>query len=164
LKAPRTVLYTVRATFRAPLPYVLQWCTDYSPQDSGLEGEHFRRQILERTRSRVVYEDLDQTADGWMWSRWIVTIQPPDGWHGDAVGNYRTWSIDYRLKGLSGDRTQLTLRGRRTPNLLGTKNPPKAELERGLTKTWAKFARALEADYKKSVRKKSGQRRSRSPR
>jgi hypothetical protein len=138
------------------MPFVLRWCTDYSPEDSGLEGEKFRRRILERTRRRVVYEDLDESPGGWMWSHWNVSIHPPDRWHGEAVGNYRAWDIDYRLKSLPGDRTQMTLRGRRTPLLLGTKNPTKTELERELTKTWAKFARALEADYRKSVRKQSG--------
>ena len=96
-----------------------------------------------------------------MWSHWNITIHPPNHWHGDAVGNYRAWDVDYRLKSLPGDRTQLTLRGRRTPLLLGGRNPPKAELERELTETWRKFSRALEADYRKSRRKRSGRTRGR---
>ncbi len=138
------------------MSFVLRWCTDYSPEDSRLEGEKFRRQILERSRGRVVYEDLDATSGGWMWSRWTVTIRPPGRWHGKAVGNYRGWDVDYRLKPLPGDRTQLTLRGRRTPLLLGAKNPPKAELERELGDSWKKFGRALEADYRKSRRARPG--------
>jgi len=160
--AARSGLYVVHATFRAPMSFVLRWCTDYSPEDPGLEGERFRRRILKRTRTNVVYEDLDDTPGGWMWSRWNITIHPPDRWHGEAVGNYRGWAVDYRLKSLPGDRTQLTLRGRRAPLLLGKKNPPKAELERELTQSWTKFARALEADYAKSRRKGSG--RARGPR
>jgi hypothetical protein len=149
-------LYIVRATFRAPMAFVLRWCTDYSPEDSGLEGEQFRRRILARTRRRVVYEDLDDTPGGWMWSRWTVRIHPPDRWHGEATGNYRGWDVEYRLKSLPGARTQLTLRGRRTPLLLGKSNPPRTELERELTRTWERFGRALEADYRKSRRKRPG--------
>jgi hypothetical protein len=158
---PRSRLYVVRVTFRAPMAFVLRWCTDYSPEDSGLEGEQFRRRILERTRQHVVYEDLDDSPGGWMWSRWNITIHPPDRWHGTAVGNYRSWDVDYRLNSLPGDRTQLTLRGRRSPLLLGMKNPPKTELERELTRSWEKFGRALEADYRKGRPKRSGRTRDR---
>jgi hypothetical protein len=96
-----------------------------------------------------------------MWSRWNITIHPPDRWHGTAVGNYRSWDVDYRLNSLPGDRTQLTLRGRRSPLLLGMKNPPKTELERELTRSWEKFGRALEADYRKGRPKRSGRTRDR---
>jgi hypothetical protein len=162
--ATKSRLYIVRTTFRAPMPFVLRWCTDYTPEDPGLEGGEFRRRILERTRRRVVYEDLDDTPGGWMWSRWTVNIHPPDRWHGEAVGNYRAWAADYQLKSLPGDRTQLTLRARRTPLLLGTKNPPRKDLEKELTQDWVKFGRSLEADYKKSRRKRSDQTRHRSRR
>jgi hypothetical protein len=76
----------------------------------------------------------------------------PDRWHGALVGNYRTWDVDHRSKSLPGDRTQLTLRGRRAPLLLGKQNPSRVELETGLTQAWTRFARALEADYAKSRR------------
>lgn len=142
----------VRTTFRAPLPFVLRWCTDYSPEDSGLEGDAFRRQILERTSRRVVYEDLDTSVGGWLWSRWVVTIQPPDRWHGESVGNYRKWDVDYRLTPLADGRTQLTLRGQRTPFALGRKSPSKTAIEKNLAKSWERFARALESDYRKQLR------------
>jgi hypothetical protein len=138
------------------MDFVLGWCTDYSPEDPKLEGDGFQRRILERTKRRVVYEDLDSTPGGWMWSRWTVSIHPPDRWHGEAVGNYRRWDIDYTLRSLPDARTQFTLQGRRTPLLLGAKNPPKAELEKELTRMWQKFGRALESDYRKSRRPRAG--------
>jgi hypothetical protein len=85
--APRSRLYVVRPTFRAPMALVLRWCTDYSPQDPGLEGDEFRRRILERTRRHVIYEDLDDTPSGWMWSRGVITIHPP------IAGMVRQWGI-----------------------------------------------------------------------
>ncbi|MGI0130962.1 MAG: hypothetical protein ACREEC_12570 [Thermoplasmata archaeon] len=98
-----------------------------------------------------MYEDLDTTGDGWLWSRWVVTIRPPDRWHGESVGNYRKWDVDYRLEPLADGRTQLTLRGRRTPFVLGRTSPAKAAIEKNLRKSWEMFARALEADYRKEL-------------
>jgi hypothetical protein len=154
--SPGARLCVIRATFDAPMPFVLRWCTDFSPEDSGLEGEKFHRRILERTPRHILYEDLDETPVGWMWTRWNVQVLPPDRWHGESVGNYRSWDVDYQLKSLAGGRTQLTLRGRRTPLLLGRKNPTRAELERNLTRTWKNLARALRADYERSRAKRSG--------
>ncbi len=148
--SPQT--YVVRTKFNAPVPFVLRWCTDYSPTDAKLERSRFRRRILKRSPGRVVFEDLDHTPEGWVWSRWTVTIHPPDRWHGEAVGNYRGWHVDYRLTSLPRDRTLLTLRGRRTPMVLGTENPSKRSLERGLAHDWENFRRALEADYARSRR------------
>ncbi|MCI4324473.1 MAG: hypothetical protein L3K00_01080 [Thermoplasmata archaeon] len=143
--------YEVRATFRAPLPFVFRWCTDYSPEDPTLEKEKFERRILLQKGRKVVYEDLTDTGDGWMWSRTAVTLQPPNRWHADAMGNYRTWSLDYELRSLSDGRTELRLQGVRRATALG-KNPPKARLERELRVTWANYAAALERDYRASTR------------
>jgi hypothetical protein len=100
----------------------------------------------------VSYEDLDDTPGGWMWTRWSVTLTPPDRWHAEALGNYRDWKLDYSLRSLADGRTELILRGRRRPAVLGKANPPKAELEGSLRKDWTQFGRALEADYRRSLR------------
>jgi hypothetical protein len=144
-------VYEVRRTFRAPLGFSYRWCTDYSDRDPGLEGTGGTRRVLERTRRRVVYEDLEKTRDGWSWSRWTVQLRPPDRWRGVAVGNYRSWTIDYRLEAVGPERTGFRLRGRRRPMLLGTKNPPRGALERDLARSWRKLARALESDYRRAA-------------
>ena len=148
----RANVYRVRATFRAPIKYVLNWCTDYSSKDAALEQDDFQRRVLQRSKNRVVYEDLYDTPSGWMWSHWTVTVHPPNLWHGESVGSHRRWSVDYRLKSLADGRTELTLTGRRTPMGVATKNPPKADLERGLTQTWRHFSKALDRDYRASER------------
>ena len=152
MATPRSRVYEVRTEFRAPMDFVLRWCTDYSSDDAKLEGEKFRRRVIERSRRRIVYEDLDETPTGWSWAHWTIIVHPPDHWHGDSVGSLRGWSIDYRLKPLPNGRTQFTMRGRRFPLGIGTKNPPKRELESDLAKNWRAFGRALEADYRKSLR------------
>jgi hypothetical protein len=157
---PRTQVYEIRSTFRAPLPFVYHWCTDYTPEDSKFEKEHYARKILERKARRVVYEDLEETPAGWSWSRHTVTLQPPDRWHSDSVGNYREWSLDYSLRSLSPERTELTLRAVRRPVGLGVKNPPKLAQEQYMRQAWRNFGQTLERDYRgngkgrKTVRKR----------
>jgi len=147
--APR--VYEIRSVFRAPLSFVFAWCTDYSAEDARLENESYLRRIVERSQRRVVYEDLEDTPQGWSWSRHSVTLRPPNRWRSDSVGNYRTWRLDYTLRPLTGGRTELTLRGVRRATGLASKNPPKAKLERSMRTSWAHFGRALEADYRKSL-------------
>jgi len=140
--------YEIRSKFRAPLPFVFEWCTDYSSDDPRLEKENYTRKILGRKGRRVTYEDLYDTPNGWMWSHQTVTLHPPNRWHAEALGNYREWSLEYTLKELPDGRTELTLRGQRRPTPLGGRNPPKARLERELRASWRNFGRALERDYR----------------
>lgn len=140
--------YEVRAIIDAPLPYVFRWCTDYTAGDPKLERDQFERRILKRTAHRVVYEDLYPQSTGWFWSRQTVTLHPPDRWHLEARGNYRSWSLDYTLKALSDSSTQLTLHGKRTPTEFAKRNPPRATVLLDLRTIWKNYGRALERDYR----------------
>lgn len=142
--------YEVRCEFRAPLEFVYRWCTDYTPEDAKYESENYQRRILRRSSREVVYEDLEETPQGWVWSRHVVRLQPPSHWHSDSVGSHRSISLDYRLSRLPGGRTQLVLTARRRPTVLGGKNPAKSQWERSVRRTWAGFARALERDFRKA--------------
>ncbi len=144
----RRSVYEIRSTFRAPLSFVFDWCTDYTPDDPRLEKDRYRRKILSRKGRHVVYEDLHDTPEGWMWSHNTVTLLPPNRWHAEATGSHREWDLDYTLRELPGGRTQLTLHGVRRPTTLGGRNPPKARLERELRASWRNFGAALERDYR----------------
>jgi len=157
LSAPK--VYEFRSKFRASLPFVYAWCTDYTPKDPGLEGDSYVRRVLERSRRRVVFEDLHDEPGGWTWSHYDVTLLPPRRWHAEAVGSHRTWSIDYELSERPGGTTELWFRGVRRATALAGKNPPKAELEQELRAMWARFGRALEKDYRKNRRTTPTQRR-----
>jgi hypothetical protein len=147
-------VYEIHMTFRAPLPFVYAWCTDYTPEDRKLEGDPGLRQIIRKGRRTVVYEDLNETPHGWMWSRQTVTLRPPNRWTGVAQGNYRTWDLDYSLRDLHDGRTEFTMRGRRRSTALGVRNPPKRVLEAELRGMWRNLRRALEKDYRASLRKR----------
>jgi hypothetical protein len=144
--------YEVRATFRAPLDFVFQWCTDYTPEDARYEAEEYERRILKRTSREIVYEDLEAAKDGWFWSRHVVRLKPPNRWHSDSVGSHRAYSLDYRLSKLPSGGTELVLRALRRPYGVGGRNPPKSQWERSVSIMWKKFGRALERDYRKTAR------------
>jgi hypothetical protein len=145
-------VYEIRTTFRAPLPFAYRWCTDYTAEDRKLEGNPGRRQILSRGRRTVVYEDLNDTPHGWMWSRQTVTLRPPDRWDATAVGNYRTWDLQYSLRRLDERRTEFRMRGERRATPLGGRNPSKSALEHELRVMWRNLGRNLEKDYRRSLR------------
>ncbi|MCI4368844.1 MAG: hypothetical protein L3K09_04700 [Thermoplasmata archaeon] len=143
-------VYEVKATFRAPLKFVYEWCTDYRPQDARLESENYERKILRRSSREVIYEDLEDSKDGWFWARHVVRLFPPNRWHSDTVGSHRALSLEYRLAALPGGRTQLTLTARRRPYGVGGKNPPRAKWEGPVAMSWKRFGRAIERDYQKT--------------
>ncbi len=148
--------YQVRATFRAPLPFVFRWCTDYTAEDGRYSGEGYERRILARSVRNVVLEDLFDTEHGWIWIHRAVRLQPPDRWHADSVGSDRILSVDYRLSSLPGGRTRLTIDVRRRPYGLGKANPPKTEWQRNVAGSWERFGRLLERDYRRSKADRAG--------
>jgi hypothetical protein len=140
--------YHVTVTIHAPLPFVFQWCTDYTAGDASLEGERFERRVLERTKKRIVFEDLDRDRDGWIWKRFTVTLRPPNAWTAESIGNRRQLTLHYGLSDAGDGRTRLDLRWKRRPSLLPTHVPSKATIERDSTAGWRRLARALERDYR----------------
>ena len=143
--------YRIRVSFRAPIDFVFAWCTDYTPGDAALEKETYQRKIIERTPRAVVFEDLEESKDGWDWSRAVVSLRPPNRWHMDGMGNNRDVVADYVLSSLPDGRTRLDLRWKRRPHGPDAKLT-KAEREASSTRAWKRFASALEADYKRSRR------------
>ncbi len=146
----KSTTYRFRVAFRAPLPFVFRWCTDYSTEDPTIEGEDYQRRVLERTRRRVVFEDLSNTPTGWSWSRNVVSLHPPTRWQARMEGNHRIWSAEYALRDVGDGTTELRFLGKRTPTALGPPNPPVRQFRREILGGWARFARQLERDYRKT--------------
>lgn len=141
--------YRIRTEFHAPLEFVFRWCTDFTPEDAKLEAESYQRRILRRSKRLVIYEDLEDSPQGWVWARHVVRLQPPDRWHSDSTGSHRAIRLDYRLSRLPGDRTQLVLTARRRPAGVGGKNPSRSHWERTVGGSWTKLGKSLEEDYRK---------------
>ena len=147
--------YRIRVSFGVPLDFAFAWCTDYTPEDPSLEGESYQRKIIERTPHRVIFEDLEETEDGWDWGRDVVTLLPPNRWHMDGVGNRRDVTADYVLSPLPDGRTRFDLRWRRQPKVPDAKKLTKAEREASTLRAWKLFAAAMERDYRRSRRSRT---------
>src|SRR5437016_14589761 len=94
---PRRELYRIRVSFGVPIDFAFAWCTDYTPEDASLEGESYQRKIIERTPDRVIFEDLEESNDGWNWSQDVLTLSPPNRSHMDGIGVPRDVSCNYVL-------------------------------------------------------------------
>ena len=147
--------YRIRVSFGVPLDFAFAWCTDYTPEDASLEGESYTRKIIERTPHRVIFEDLEDAADGWVWGRDVVTLHPPNRWHMDGVGNRRDVTADYVLSPLPDGRTRFDLRWSRRPKVPETKRLTKVEREASAMRAWKHFAVAMERDYRRSRRSRT---------
>jgi hypothetical protein len=150
--------YRISVSFRAPVDFVFAWCTDYTPGDAALEKEKYQRKIIERTRRSVVFEDLEESRDGWDWSRALVSLYPPNRWHMDGIGNNRDVVADYALSRLPDGGTRLDLRWKRRPHEPEATRLSKAQREAASTQAWKRFASALERDYKQSGRARTKRR------
>jgi len=146
--------YHIAVVLPAPLAFCYRWCTDFAPDDAALEGESYERKIISRTRRRVVFEDVEETPEGWDWARYDVTLTPPAGWQMRRVGNHAHVIGDYRLTALPHDRTRFELTWRRRPALFDFHRAPKRERERATIAAWNRFGRAIGRDYRKSLSKK----------
>ncbi len=142
--------YRVRVSFRAPIDFVFAWCTDYTSGDAALENEAYQRKVIERTPRAVIFEDLEESKDGWDWSRAVVSLHPPNRWHMDGIGNNRDVMADYVLSSLPDGRTRLDLRWKRRPRVPDAGRRTKAQREASSTRAWKMFASALERDFKRS--------------
>ena len=147
--------YRIRVSFGVPLDFAFAWCTDYTPEDASLEGESYQRKIIERTPDRVIFEDLEESDDGWNWSQDVVTLSPPNKWHMDGIGNRRDVTADYVLSPLPDGRTRFDLRWSRRPKVPEAKKLTKAEREASTMRAWKRFAAAMEQDYRRSRRRRT---------
>lgn len=147
-------VYRVRTTFRAPLPFVYAWCTKFTAEDAALEHDDYVRRVISQGRQRVVFEDLYTRPTGWLWQRATITLRPPDRWHADIHGNLRDWTLDYELRAIGKERTELTIRGRRRPFEKGTRNPARRGIEREIATGWKHFGAALEREYRHRQRRR----------
>ena len=146
--------YRITVSFRAPLAFAFAWCTDYTPGDAKLEGDSYERKIIERSPRRVILEDLYDTKTGWIWSREVVTLQPPNRWHMDGVGNERDVTAEYVLTPLPDGGTQLELQWRRMPKVPAASKLTTAQREASALRAWKRFATSLERDYKRRARRR----------
>jgi len=136
----------VTKTINAPLRYVFNWCTDFREDDPALTNSKGIRKILEKTKKRVVYAQLDPQEDG---SQKIgvdyVTLKPPNSWHLEYFGEDDNEIGDYKLTSLGKSKTKLIMVFKESWKL--EKVPTIEEQIESTSRSWDQFVAALERDY-----------------
>jgi hypothetical protein len=148
-------VFHASAEFRAPLRFVFDWCTDYTPEDGPIGREPYLRKVIHRGPRLVILEDLEETERGWDWARLWVKLQPPRRWRCETIGSYHDFTINYELSPLPNGRTRLDLSWKLRSTRLEKNRPERHSMERSANRAWRYRRLALERDYRAS-RSRSG--------
>jgi len=150
VKKAFTETYRLSKTFNAPLKFVYAWCTDFRPGDLKMIGSKNRRNIIHRSKKRVLWTVVSKDSQKGYEGVRVVWLKPPNSWHLDTCGDKRELG-EYKLTPLAKGRTRLDMRF--------TVSYDSAKEVEG-RKSWQADARAdwdsygtyLERDYRRSLR------------
>jgi hypothetical protein len=144
-----TTTVRVSLVIRAPARYVYDWCTDYRSDDGRFSRARPRPsfrviRISPRRLVRIrVYRgsgrDPALTVEK-------IRLTPPHSWHQDQLDENDQQAMDYRVRSVGRGRTRLQLLS--TERWLTPKHPTREALRAQIASTWARFAAAVEADYR----------------
>ena len=144
-----TTMVRVSVVIHAPSRYVYDWCTDYRSDDGRFSSRSPRPsfRVIRITPRRVLRirvaggsgRDPRIAVD-------LVRLNPPHSWHLDQIDETDRQSLDYRVSSAGRARTRLQLLV--TERWVTPEFPTREALRAQVAKTWARFAAALEADYR----------------
>jgi hypothetical protein len=142
---------TVRVTrvIKAPSRYVYDWCTDYRSDDGRLSGARQRPSFrVIRISPRLVVRIRVAPGPGRdpPIAVELIRLSPPRSWHMDQIDETDQQSVDYRVSAVGRARTRLQLLS--TERWLTPEFPTPEALRAQIARTWARFAGAIEADYR----------------
>lgn len=103
------VLFRVTKRFRASLPNVYAWCTEFRDDDPELSRVRLRtRRVISREGDLIEMEESGIMAFPFV-ARFHVRLRPPDGWEADARSNMGYTHNMYRLlSDTEGTRLEMT--------------------------------------------------------
>jgi hypothetical protein len=149
LKKSFVETYKVSKTFKAPLDYVFEWCTDFREDDGKMTGSKAKRVFLERTDKRVVwvseYKEKGKAKEGFR----VVWLHPPDSWMLDTCGDNRELG-EYKLTQKGKNKTRLDMKFRISYDSKDEVEDKK-KWEKDGSEEWDIFRTHLENDYKDSL-------------
>ena len=144
-----TTTVRVSLVIHAPSRYVYDWCTDYRSDDGRFSKRRPRpsfrvirispHRVLRIRVSRGSGRDPAITVD-------LVRLNPPHSWHLDQIDETDRQSLDYRVSAVGRARTRLQLLV--TERWVTPEFPTPEALRAQVKRTWARFAAAIEADYR----------------
>ena len=140
--------FEVTKLIRAPLKFVFEWCTDFREDDSEiLMGSNNKIQIVEKNESQVIRLVESATKFGVIKNRQVITLNPPNKWHVERVGDESNMSGDYELTE-SNSHTNLKMKFRTEYNMPEFVQTTEKRRER-FGMMWDNIIKALENDYSK---------------
>ena len=103
------VLFRLTKRFRASLPDVYAWCTEFRDSDPELSRIRLRtRKVIRREGDLIEMEETGIMAFPFV-ARFRVRLRPPDGWEADARSNMGHTHNTYRLfSDTEGTRLEIT--------------------------------------------------------
>jgi hypothetical protein len=106
---PARVLLRVTKRFRALLPDVYAWCTEFRDSDPELSRVRLRtRKVIRREGDLIEMEETGSMAFPFV-ARYRIRLRPPDGWDADAHSNMGHTRNTYRLSSdAEGTRLEMT--------------------------------------------------------
>ena len=144
-----TTTVRVSLLIHAPSHYVYDWCTDYRTDDGRFSSRRPRpsfrvirispRRLVRIRVARGSGRDPALTVEK-------IRLNPPRSWHQDQIDETDQQSVDYRVSAVGRARTRLQLLS--TERWVTPDFPTRDALRAQIAKTWARFAAALEADYR----------------
>ena len=103
------VLFRVTKRFRAHLPEVYSWCTEFRDSDPELSRIRLRtRKVIRREGNLIEMEETGTMAFPFV-ARFLVRLLPPNGWEADGQSNMGHTHNTYRLfPDKDGTRLEIT--------------------------------------------------------
>jgi hypothetical protein len=144
-----TATVRVSLVIQAPSRYVYEWCTDYRSDDGRLSGGRLppRFRVLRISPRRVVRIRVARgTGRDPALAVELIRLNPPRSWHMDQIDENDQQSVDYKVSSVGRARTRFQLLS--TERWLTAEFPTPEALRAQITRTWTRFAAALEADYR----------------
>ena len=144
-----TTSVRVSLVIHAPSRYVYDWSTDYRSDDGRFSNRRPRpsfrvirispRRVLRIRVSRGSGRDPAIAVEA-------IRLNPPRSWHMDQIDETDQQSVDYRVSAVGRARTRLQLLS--TERWVTPEFPTREVLRAQIARTWARFAAAIEADYR----------------
>jgi len=141
----RSHIYRISKVIDAPMRFVYNWCVDFREDDPEIWGSKTRRIILQKTKRRVIYMSTHKRRGKAISAVRIVTLQPPNAWHLDFVGQENDEIGDYHLARLGPTKTRLDITFKVKYRIASA--PTKEEDTKLTNEIWDKYVSALERDY-----------------
>jgi hypothetical protein len=144
-----TTTVRISRVIQAPSRYVYEWCTDYRSDDGRFSKARPRPsfRVIRISPRRVVRirvyrgssRDPAVTVER-------IRLTPPRSWHLDQFDEADQQSVDYRVSAVGRARTRFQLLS--TERWLTPDFPTREALRAQIVGTWARFAAAIEEDYR----------------